>query len=56
MKVEFHGHYINLRPENDEEKKVLQEMWESGIVVWGGGSYLSFSSKKYMDSTRDGKP
>jgi len=50
MKAEFHKVYINLRPENDEERVILKEMWDTGIEVWGGGAYLSFSSKKHRDA------
>ena len=52
MKVEYHGDYINLRPENREEYKMLLEMYETGAEVWGGGSYTSISSKKFRDSLR----
>lgn len=46
--------HISLRPDNDEDRAMLKEMGDTGIVVFGRGSYLSFSSKKYWN--RETKP
>ena len=53
MRVEFRGHYVNLRGETRDERKVLSEMYKHGIRVWGGGSYLSFSSNKPADKNEE---
>ena len=49
MKVSCSDCHISLRPENDEERVLLKEMEDTGIEVWGRGSYMSFSSKKHRD-------
>jgi len=50
MKAELCGHHINLRGESEEEREILREMYKHGIRVWGGGSYLSFSTKELIDN------
>ncbi len=50
MKVRFTENVINLRAENEAEKRVLDEMWDIGVVAFGGGSELGICSKKHFGS------
>ena len=50
MRVTRLENHISLRPDNDEDKAMLKEMGDTGIVVFGRGSYLSFYSKKHSES------
>lgn len=50
MKVRFSENIINLRAENEAEKQLLDEMWDHGVVAFGGGAELGICSKKYFGS------
>jgi len=50
MKVRIKGNLIRLRGETKEEKAVLAEMWNHGVVAFAGGGELGICSKKFFGS------